>query len=415
MTILPVGAPTTQLPPIAKIKHRSATDLQAALRYLGVLYNPEVRPNRDSYRRSLASGCRITSPSVHDQHVRRRSDSVQSPSWHVDAIRADSFERSYAIRWLTALVARADQLEVDDAEREVIVQDAASLLAICAGTAAAGTRSRVFAFTSDAPEDGSDIKVQLTDLPLDNQDYSSVGAQTWGGACLLADLIVQSPSDFGLGAAHGRPLRVLELGSGTGLVGLTVGKLLQSKRTATELVLTDYHPTVLENLRSNTAVNFPAEGSPVAVSVHRLDWSSFSSSPPLHLSPSFDTPFDIIFGADIVYELEHATWIKSCVEALMRTATPESLTAFVSSCDQQPNPQFHLVIPLRATHAAEAQTVERVFPFAGSVRGGTDSPPEGTAVQRSLAVVGKEVVLCEDMARGSGSDVEYIHYTIAWV
>ncbi|KIP01211.1 hypothetical protein PHLGIDRAFT_40961, partial [Phlebiopsis gigantea 11061_1 CR5-6] len=375
--------PTAQLPPIGRIRQTPLQDLQAALCYLGSLYNPEVRPNRRSYRHA-----------------------AQKPHSNLDAIRADAFERSYATRWLTALVARADQLDVatEDAtlDAEVIVQQAAGLLALCAGTASAGTRSRVFAFAH--PSDGAFIKVHLIDLPLDNQDYTSLGAQTWGGACLMADLLVESPPAFALCPTHGRPLRVLELGAGTGLVGLAASAALAAHDTRADVVLTDFHTTVLENLRSNAAANFPDAAGPVHVSVHPLDWADTPLTAP------FDHPFDVVLGADIVYELEHAHWIKACVERLLRVPPAESLDALAS-----PHPAFHLVMPLRSTHAAESQTVEQVFPSASSVRGGADSPPEGGPVATTLAIVAKEVVVCDDFARGSGSEVEYVHFTIAWV
>ena len=40
---------------------------------------------------------------------------------------------------------------------------------------------------------------------------------------------------------------VLELGAGSGLAGITVKKFLEN----TEVVMTDYHSTVLDNLRVN--------------------------------------------------------------------------------------------------------------------------------------------------------------------
>lgn len=419
MTALPPGPPATQLPPIAKIKQSSPADLRAALGYLGSLYNPEVRPNRLSYRRSGTGECASTWPTSHDTATRRRgaSDAAQTlPSLHLNAIRADGFERSYAIQWLTTLVSCADQLNMDDVAAEQLLQDAAGLLAICAGTASAGTRSRMFVFGDQPGGRTADVRVPLTDLPLDNQDYTSVGAQTWGGACLMADMIVQAPLDFGIQVISGRPLRILELGAGTGLVGLAVGKMLVAQGASTEIVATDFHPAILKNLRNNAAANFSDDdSSAVSMSVHPLDWSKFAESSPPPLAAPFDRPFDIVLGADIIYELEHAKWIKCTVEALLRTPPVETVEALTSPSGPQPHPQFHLVIPLRATHAAESRSVEEVFPLASEVRGGTESPPEGEPVQRTLGIVAKEVVACEDLARGGGSEVEYVHYTFAWI
>lgn len=402
MVILNHAPPTVQLPPIARLKLVVPADLLKALAYLRLLYNPEIQVSRKLHRRGRGPNG-AASGGLQDL------TSTFEPA-SLDTIRTDSFERAWSIRWLTSLVSQAGRLtmESDDSDWEAVLQEAAWLLAICAGAASAGTRPRVFSFSPPPQYAASDIKVQLIDLPLDNQDYTSVGAQTWGGACLLADMIVQSPSKFGL-APTARPLRLLELGAGTGLVGLAVAKLLQSNSEdlpTAEVVTTDYQPSILANLRANVATNFSSDNS--LISTHFLDWSDYHSSSAVAPEPPFDTPFDVIYGADIVYELEHARWIKSCVETLLRKPTRDNHVSL--STPLSPSiPRFHLVIPLRSTHAAESQAVEDVFSFASDAdtRAATDSPV--------LAIVGRERVVCEDLARNSGGEVNYVHYTMAWV
>ncbi|EKM49023.1 uncharacterized protein PHACADRAFT_265902 [Phanerochaete carnosa HHB-10118-sp] len=230
----------------------------------------------------------------------------------------------------------------------------------------------------------------------------------------MADLLVQSPSDFGINIASGRSLRVLELGAGTGLVGLTVGKMLQAQGVSAEIVCTDFHPAVLSNLRNNVTSNFVEGDSAVSMSVHALDWSTFAAASPPPLLAPFDHPFDVVLGADIVYELEHARWIRSCVATLLRM-TPTETTASLASSDPRLRPQLHLVIPLRATHAAESHSVEEVFPLAFDVHGGTESSPDGGPFRSALGIVAKETLACEDFARGGGGEVEYVHYTISWI
>ena len=399
--------PTVRLPAIKKIPSSPVKILTEAVAYLSEIYNPEIQGLHYISRTqcSLASGSPVAAA------PRRKSNAsiAQPANLELDSLRADSFEKAYAVQWLTVLVSQTDHL-LDEANWESVVQHAAHLLAICAGAAAAGTRSRVFAFTPrhhNRDQATVPIRVQITDLPLDNQDYSSVGAQTWGGACLLADMIVNSPHDFGLQLSSKirTPLRILELGAGTGLVGLAVAKLLASSKTPSELVLTDFHPSVLDNLRQNVASNAPSSQSPVSMSVHSLDWSEFPSS--RSHDPPFDRVFDTLYGADIIYELEHAQWIKSCVELLLRKPT--------SSDEAAEQPCFHLVIPLRSTHAAESHTVEEVFPFAPSVRPALESPGPEAPVPRTLAIVAKEAIVCGDIWSDGSREVEYVHYTIAWV
>ncbi|KZT71106.1 hypothetical protein DAEQUDRAFT_137501 [Daedalea quercina L-15889] len=392
MTIL--SAPSTHLPPIGKIQTYSAEDLTKAVHYLRLIYNPDVRGIR---RVDLVSSLK------HGSHP--------SPDPNLDALRSDAFERSYAIRWLTALIAQVYRLlecdcsDDDDAsydaagetsELEVLLQQASTLLAICAGTASAGTITRTFHFhNSDEP-----IEIQLTDVPLENQDYTSVGAQTWGSACLLAEMLVEDPEVFGLGSPP-EDLRVLELGAGTGLVSIALGKLLSAKgHSASSVVATDFHPSVLANLKSNIAANFPhTSPCPISISSHALDWAKF---PALQERPApFNEPFDLIFGADIIYEVEHARWIKSCAEKLLRK--PDVSSTWVHS-----RARFHLIIPLRPTHTLESSTVETVFPFSARSSGA-----------EQLVILSKDVTVCEASGdvrsrSGAAAEVEYVHYAIGW-
>ena len=397
MTIA-VSAPSTHLPPIGRIQTHSTEDLTKAVRYLRLIYNPDVRGIRrvDRRERTIQG---LTPPTTLTPSLKPGS---RHPSRSLDpdleALRSDAFERAYAIRWLTALISQVYQLlEVDEdaagetAAVEALLQQASALLAICAGTASAGTITRTFRFHGSA----APIEIQLTDVPLENQDYGSVGAQTWGSACLLAEMLVEDTGTFGLRISPCVPhLRVLELGAGTGLVSVTLGKLLGSDAS---VIATDFHPSVLANLQSNVAANFTSAdtASPSPVSAHFLDWAKF---PALVEAPApFDEPFDYIFGADIIYEAEHALWIKNCVEKLLRRPTSAS-----------PQPAFHLVIPLRPTHTLESSTVEKVFP-----------PVEVCGAGSTLVTLSKDVIVCEasgDVRSRNGvtEEVEYVHYVIGW-
>ncbi|KAI0706216.1 putative methyltransferase-domain-containing protein [Cytidiella melzeri] len=419
MAISASDAPTVKLPPIRQIKSTSIADLLDAIQYLTLLYNPEIRGSCliDKQICPLHFGARPRSP----RSPRRSLDALK---YHVDTeltvIRADSFERAYAMQWLTAVVSQAMYLEEDSEHVETLVQDAASLIAICAGAASAGIRSRIFTFSNALSSEKPEIKVRITDLPLDNQDYSTVGAQTWGGACLLADMITQSPPHFGLPAAGGRAPRILELGAGTGLVGLAVGKLLSSLGTTAEIVTTDFQPAVLKNLSKNIAANFlhPTSAESVSITSHFLEWSN----PPTSATPPFDKPFDIIYGADIIYELEHALWIKTCVERFLRKPSLGSLEFHfppeTPTMASVLHPRFHLVLPLRATHSAESMTIEEVFPFAPSVCAGWDSSDSdaSSAHDLTLAITAKEDIVCRDAVWSNDArEVEYIHYVISWI
>jgi len=146
-------------------------------------------------------------------------------------------------------------------------------------------------------------------------------------------------------------------------------------------------------LERNVYSNFPESPSAsIRILTRALDWSTFSSQ--TNHDPVFETPFDLILGADIIYESQHAIWIKSCLTKLLRK--PSSTTF---------SPTFHLVIPLRATHTLESNTVEQVFPFnnQSNFNGSTE-----------LVINHKEIIICYAESGREGEDVEYAYYKIGW-
>ena len=249
----------------------------------------------------------------------------------------------------------------------------------------------------------------MTDVPIsaDSLDYPSVGTQTWGSACLLAEMLVEEPEKFGLYGSAGRvgdgesEVRILELGAGTGLVSLAVAKFLPMRGASVTVVASDYHPAVLSNLERNIRANFPPGTLPpgLSLSAHPLDWSTYSASGRVEAcdaAPPFDKPFDVILGADVIYEPSHTTWIRDTVSALL----PHPAGAHSTT------PRFHLVMPLRPTHASETRMVEEAFAPAGT---GSAQQDSGLA----LRVLDKETIVCE-AEDGRGSEVEYVHYVIGW-
>ncbi|KAG8755707.1 hypothetical protein FRC12_010807 [Ceratobasidium sp. 428] len=122
--------------------------------------------------------------------------------------------------------------------------------------------------------------------------------------------------------------------------------------------------------------------------------------PPERISaPPFDKPFDIIFGADVVYELSHATLVHDVVQRLLRKPSYDP---------QLPPAYFHLIMPLRPTHADEATSVDQTFPRVEDVHAQRDGEDEVLAIVRT-----------ETYARSAGigraDEVQYVYYRMAWV
>ena len=214
-------------------------------------------------------------------------------------------------------------------------------------------------------------------LPSLSSDTDHSGLQSWGSSIVLARLMALEPATFGIVEPYPGQ-RALELGAGTGLLSLVWKGM--SERVAqdsglehglAEVVATDYHEAVLENLRVNVVANSPAitpaaspSASPLVrpadagtyhaklgtlpaqfaavslgsqsgfatpttagppVTAAKLDWSAIHSSRKfasssrgsLSLPAPFDRPFRTLLAADVVYGPEHAAWLKSCVEQFL--------------------------------------------------------------------------------------------------
>lgn len=150
------------------------------------------------------------------------------------------------------------------------------------------------------------ITLKLHDAAID--DHTAVGVQTWGSCILLGRMMSSDPKPFfdlpclsEDGKASDRPIRMLELGAGTGLLSMLCHEILNKRKMvpltdapesasrAAEIIATDYHPLVLDNMRKCIDLNFPEDtlldletsnvallADPVAgLGVMPLDWMTF--------------------------------------------------------------------------------------------------------------------------------------------
>lgn len=202
----------------------------------------------------------------------------------------------------------------------------------------------------------SAVPILLHDAPM--QDHVSVGVQTWGSAILLGREMSLNPSDFGLFPGPSTPshrgVRVLELGAGTGLLGILCRKLLDLRMASPDIdgdkysglvVATDYHHDVLANLKVCVDLNFPprvptATGGVVAtkveheddgVKIAKLDWTTFPAymtgrkdGQMVHEEDNADVgqyvrePFDLVLASDCVYDPTHAKLLRDVAGWVLR-------------------------------------------------------------------------------------------------
>ncbi|KAF8490756.1 hypothetical protein JB92DRAFT_3007808, partial [Gautieria morchelliformis] len=194
-------------------------------------------------------------------------------------------------------------------------------------------------------------------------------------------MIAENPSNFSIFSREqlgmlqpqvNAPFRALELGAGTGLASLVLGKVLERIRSmdrqCEELILfetcrvplvvdtvfaTDFHPFTVgketseslapDNKWPNDADGLcqsrPQTSNPVLdqtnlirdrqqVLVNNANiLTSATPSSTSSIAPQLDIPFDVIIGADIIYKHSHALWVCACVERFLRKPTRPSSQA----------------------------------------------------------------------------------------
>lgn len=314
----PCLSPSSSLPPVRSLITATEEQVSAALRGLQTLYCPLRLPNlpkTSSRRKDLSAASGVSTPvTVDSGYVSQDEDEDDEAAIEevTAAIRADPFERTFATRWLTSLISRVEEMDLPEDTKSQIVDDAAFILSSFSDSnkdEEEEALTREFSFPTDL---GAPIEVTLNDAPLTGADHTDVGLQSWGASIVLSSMMCADPSRFGLSSTSlpERP-SIIELGAGTGLVSLTLAKLLPALSVyPAGISASDYHPTVLANLQDNINTNFPpGENVNMPVSAMALDWST----PPPDLAHSSN----LLVAADVVYAPQHAAWLRDCAAGLM--------------------------------------------------------------------------------------------------
>ncbi|KAJ1929369.1 hypothetical protein IWQ60_001232 [Tieghemiomyces parasiticus] len=257
---------------------------------------------------------------------------------------------------------------------------AAETIANLCGKTAAGPTTKCFRLATRTPSPTSILLREPSFAQVD------LGYKTWGAAFLLAELVARREVPV-----HHR--RVLEIGAGTGLVGLACAVM-----GAKYLCTTDYLRPIVDNLTHNLELNGCEKQVARAAT---LDWSWFDSSEQSGVTGLAtkgggitttttttttdnsdddgdngagssarlqiqNRKFDMVVAADIIYELDHAPWLASLIRhylqpdaempfstAAIATHTggaTESAKGILDGCKS-----FVIVSPLRASHTREME------------------------------------------------------------
>lgn len=297
-----------------------------------------------------------------DEEADGNNDGVDHEA-HLELLRADEFERSFATRWLEKFMIRAEDdgdevlegvFETDES-RASVVERAADLLTVLLNPEQVFPQTKLPADRSEEDglggEDGEEdvfcrelkftlaqelrqpaegdgsLTIKINDglAGSTSADHTDVGVQTWGASIVMCQMMCDLPSRFGLSRENlGEAPRIVELGAGTGVVSLVLGQLLPRHLGVKDpiVVATDYHPLVMTNLRRNIAMN--EDSSTQAVDVHActLDWAQpdllrQEQDWPTKRMGGYEGNADMLVATDVVYAKEHAALLRDCAARLL--------------------------------------------------------------------------------------------------
>lgn len=181
-----------------------------------------------------------------------------------------------------------------------------------------------FSIRSDGDDDDDDTNSNDTVRLLIHERHNqqdSTAFTVWDGGVLLAEYIKKYPAETILGK------NVLELGSGTGLVGLTAAALGAKYVELTDLP--EAMPLLTQNIKANqslwedvcegTARQSPSSSPAVVVACSELDWYSPRAlpTPPGTLAHQRGCCWDVILVADCVWTLDLVEPLIQTIRALL--------------------------------------------------------------------------------------------------
>ncbi|KAG0022262.1 hypothetical protein BGZ80_000659 [Entomortierella chlamydospora] len=273
-------------------------------------------------------------------------------------------------------------------QHELLTERVSSCLAHFCGRAASGAMTRTWTYKTDPPQ-----SLQIHDPSFTGGD---VGFKTFGSAYLLSkhiahgDIPQLEPWNRSASASSTTSLplpKILELGSGTGLVGFSAA--LFSNPNGPKVILSDYHPNVISTLHHNSALNHLENRCDIQL----LDWrdvlerrkrrwndgqfckNATGDSNGIQRSTEYDTVaptplttvgsssaidgesdqempeenrMDLVIGAEVVYDHGHAELVAHVVdEYLKRDLISDDKTIPLA----RRRPAFHIMFPIRKTHS----------------------------------------------------------------
>lgn len=192
----------------------------------------------------------------------------------------DSFEYRYCIQWLQNLVKFSTQATVnlDNPENnennnnnnwtwENLIDEIIVLISEICGKGASGPVFRnINLWNKDISKEFNIILYESSFIESD------VGCQTWGSSILFSRKLARE--EIKLQSDIDNNLNILELGSGTGLCGITLAIINSNNKQNLNinLVMTDYLPPILNSINKSLEANKNEISQNIAIKVKYLDW-----------------------------------------------------------------------------------------------------------------------------------------------
>lgn len=235
---------------------------------------------------------------------------IKPPVWRSKQSRTDVLSEQNAVfkdrrevnQFLSSVVSSSLAWIDNDDQREELWTVASRRLAERCGRTAMGEITRSFPFVR---EDGGAFDLTIREPPITGE---SLGLKTWGSSYTLARLLPQFASDslsHLLGGQQGSETQVLELGSGTGLLGLAAACFWH-----TPVILTDL-PTIIPNLTYNVDINRSiAEAVGGRVDAAPLTWGDHSQTDERFRRPH---QYQLVIVADPLYDDDHPSLLAGAI------------------------------------------------------------------------------------------------------
>ncbi|KAJ2257782.1 hypothetical protein GGI13_000796 [Coemansia sp. RSA 455] len=302
--------------------------------------------------------------------------------WDLD----DKSERQWCLQWLGRTFEWATKKwmanELDEWER--VAEMASKLTSELCGKGSSGAVQRRVPLWR---HDGDPLLEGGIAVHEPSFVHADVGCKTWGAAILLARRIARQSIDISMFR------RCVELGSGTGLLGLAAGCALRGVEGAI-VAMTDYLPALIQAARKGAQSNGLLDNGVVVPM--RMDWfetaqqiAAFSENQGQQTRGAISLPtanyldavdrdataagnewegrveptlgaeeskgaFDLVIAADVLYEIEHCYVIALLANHLLATTKP----SVGGDGESYITPRFILTTPLRSTHWREVAAFE---------------------------------------------------------